>query len=178
MRNGGRRSVRSFIAPGFAMSDLDRCYAAALKILGYRFNSIHELRRKLAAKAFSPDEIADTVRRLVEENWLDDERYAGALVRVRARKRVGRLRIRRELRQAGVAEETADAAVSENIAPDDERVQLGALCAKKIRLLSNRHGVAFVATEQGRNKLTAYLLRQGYDIALVIEVIREQLKNR
>ena len=159
------------------MSDLDRCYAAALKILGYRFNSIHELRRKLAAKAFSQDDIGDTIKRLVEEKWLDDERYAGALVRVRARKRVGRLRIRRELRAAGVGDDDAETALSENIAPDDERTQLAALCDKKMRMLTNRHGEAFVGSDEGRNKLTAYLLRQGYEISLVIEVIRERTKK-
>ena len=160
------------------MSDLDRCYAAALKILGYRFNSIHELRRKLAAKAFSQDEISATIKRLVEEKWLDDERYAGALVRVRARKRVGRLRIRRELMAAGVNDEAAETALSENIAPDDERAQLVALCDKKMRMLATRNGDAFVASDEGRNKLTAYLLRHGYEISLVLDVMRERLKGR
>ena len=159
------------------MSDLDRCYAAALKILGYRFNSIHELRRKLAAKAFTPDEIASTIKRLVDEKWLDDERYASALVRVRARRRVGRLRIRRELRAAGVDDEAADTALSENIVPDDERGQLVALCDKKIRMMTSRHGEEFVASAAGRNKLTGYLLRQGYEMTLVLEVIRERLKK-
>lgn len=159
------------------MSDLDRCYAAALKILGYRFNSIHELRRKLAAKAFSPEEISGTIKRLVEEKWLDDERYAGALVRVRARKRVGRMRIRRELRAAGVDDDAADTALSENIAPDDERGQLVALCDKKIRLMTNRNGAEYVSSDEGRNKLAGYLLRQGYEIALVLDVIRERLKK-
>jgi len=159
------------------MSDLDRCYASALRILGHRFNSIHELKRKLAAKAFSPDEIAATIKRLVDEKWLDDERYAGALVRVRARKRVGRLSIRRELRAAGVDDDAAAAALSDNIAPDEERDQLVALCQKKIRLLTNRHGAAFFETGEGRNKLTTYLLRQGYEIGLVMDVMRECLKK-
>jgi len=155
----------------------DRCYTTALRILGHRFNSIHELKRKLAAKAFSPDEISGTIKRLVDEKWLDDERYAGALVRVRARKRVGRLRIRQELRAAGVDDEAAGAALSENIAPDDERVQLVELCQKKMRMLANRNGAEFVGSDEGRNKLTAFLLRHGYEMSLVIEVIREQLKK-
>jgi len=159
------------------MSDLDRCYTTALKILGHRFNSVHELKRKLAARAFSPDEIGDTIKRLVDEKWLDDERYAGALVRVRARKRVGRLRIRQELRASGVADDAANTALSENIAPDDERLQLVALCQKKMRLLANRNGDAYLSTDEGRNKLTAFLLRQGYEMSLVIEVIREQMKK-
>src|SRR5437868_12177393 len=103
------------------MSDLERCYASALRILGHRFNSIYELKRKLAAKAFSADDIADAIKRLVAEKWLDDERFAGALVRVRARKRVGRMRIRRELRAAGVDDDAAATALSDNIAPGEAR---------------------------------------------------------
>lgn len=159
------------------MSDLDRCYAAALKVLGYRFNSIYELKRKLAAKAFDQETIGATIKRLVDEKWLDDERYASALVRVRARKRVGRLRIRRELRAAGVDDESASTALSENIAPDDERLQLVALCDKKIRMMTSRNGEDYARTDAGRNKLTSYLLRQGYEIALVLEVMRERLKK-
>jgi regulatory protein len=159
------------------MSDLDRCHAAALKVLGYRFNSIAELRRKLSAKAFDPETIAATIKRLVEEKWLDDERYASELVRVRARRRVGRLRIRRELRAKGVTGDAAEVALSENIAPDDERGQLVALCDKKMRTMTARNGEEFVASDEGRNKLTGYLLRQGYEMALVLEVIRERLKK-
>jgi regulatory protein len=155
----------------------DRCYTTALRILGHRFNSIHELKRKLAAKAFSPDEISGAIKRLVDEKWLDDERYAGALVRVRARKRVGRLRIRQELRAAGVDDDAAGVALSENIAPDDERLQLVELCQKKMRMLANRKGPEFVRSDEARNKLIAFLLRHGYEMSLVIEVIREQLKK-
>ena len=72
------------------MSD---CYVAALRILGYRFNSERELRRKLAAKRFDDETIAATLARLRQEKWLDDERFAGAYVRTQAQKGLGRLRI-------------------------------------------------------------------------------------
>src|SRR5690349_11464135 len=78
------------------------CYQSALRILQYRFNSEAELRRKLAAKKFDADAIDAAIARLREEKWLDDERFAEAFVRTRMRKRVGPLRVRRELNAAGV----------------------------------------------------------------------------
>src|SRR5438067_1636733 len=83
-------------------NDSGRCYTAALRILNYRFNSEAELRRKLAAKDFDRETVDATIARLREEKWLDDARFAEAFVRTRMRKRVGRLRIRRELIAAGV----------------------------------------------------------------------------
>jgi SOS response regulatory protein OraA/RecX len=123
----------------------DLCYVAALRILKFRFNSEGELRRKLRGKKFEKAEIEATILRLHAEKWLDDERFAGAFVRTRANKRVGSQRIRRELQ----------------------------LLRKRARLLTLRHGAQYLATSVGRNKLAVYLLKQGYDAALVYEALKE-----
>jgi regulatory protein len=155
------------------MTDLEQCYLAAMRILAYRFNSTSELRRKLLAKRFEEEVIDATMKRLGEEKWLDDERFAEAFVRTRANKRVGKLRILRELRAAGVESDAARIAVRENVDPEREQEQLKALCLKRMRMLARRHGEEFLATDEGRNKLTVWLLNQGYDAALVQSVIRE-----
>ena len=151
----------------------DRCYAAGLRILQYRFNSEAELRRKLRAKQFEKDEIDATIARLRNEKWLDDERFAGALVRSRANKRLGPLRIRRELQAAGVSETAAARAVAENLDSEREAESLRELCRKRARILVRRHGAEYLSTAEGRNKLAAYLLKQGYDAALVYEALKE-----
>lgn len=151
----------------------DRCYAAGLRILQYRFNSEVELRRKLRAKQFEKDEIDATIARLQKEKWLDDERFAGALVRSRANKRLGPLRIRRELQAAGVSETAAERAVAENLDPEREAESLRELCQKRARILVRRHGAEYLRTADGRNKLAGYLLKQGYDAALVYEALKE-----
>jgi regulatory protein len=157
--------------------DLDRCYAAALRILNYRFNSAMELRRKLASKQFDKQTIDATLVRLRDEKWLDDERFAEAFVRSRIQKRVGRLRIRRELNAAGVDEETAAGALARHVDAEGEREAAVAIAAKRARQLLLRHGPGYLASPQGRNKLTGYLLKQGYDAALVYDVVRECLKG-
>ena len=148
------------------------CYTAALRILNYRFNSEEELRRKLAAKKFSGDEIDQTIARLRDERWLDDARFAEAFVQTRARKGVGRLRIRRELGAAGVDPEVAAAALERNVDRADERASLEALCAKRMRLLARRRGEEYAKSREGRDKVAAYLVAQGYEIAEVLAVLR------
>lgn len=154
--------------------ELERCYAAAMRILSYRFNSESELRRKLARKRiFDAATIDATLQRLRGEHWLDDARFAGAFVRSRAQKRVGRKRILRELQAAGVESSAAETAVSEHADADQQDEALRALRDKRVRILARRHGEDFPATEEGRNKLAVYLLNQGYDAALVYEALKE-----
>jgi len=154
--------------------DREGCYLAAMRILRYRFNSEVELRRKLRSKRFESDDIDVTIARLRDEKWLDDERFAGAFVRTRSNKSVGKRRILRELQAAGVDSDSAKAAVAENLDPEREMEQLKALCVKRMRALARRHGEEWLGTDEGRNKLTVWLLNQGYDAALVQSVIREK----
>ena len=156
------------------MSDVpDACYLAAIRILKYRFNSEAELRRKLRGKKFEKDEIEDAIERLRREKWLDDERFAGAFVRTRANQRIGKARIRRELQAAGVEGSTAADALAANVDPEREAESLGELCRKRARALVRRHGEDYLTTPAGRNKLAVYLLKQGYDAALVDEALKE-----
>lgn len=152
--------------------ELDPCYAAALRILKYRFNSEAELRRKLRGKRFEAADIEQTIERLRSEKWLDDARFAAAFVRSRQLKHRGQRRIARELVATGVDREDAQRAIRENVDADREREDLIALAAKKRRILVRRHGEEYVATDEGRRKLTAYLLNQGYDRALVVSVVK------
>ncbi|HEX6160784.1 MAG TPA: regulatory protein RecX [Thermoanaerobaculia bacterium] len=151
----------------------DRCYLAALRILQYRFNSEAELRRKLQRKQFEKEEIDAALEKLRAEKWLDDQRFAGAFVRTRTSRKVGRLRIARELQAAGVDDETAGSAIAENVDAEAEREALVELGVKRARMLARRLGEDFLSTSEGRNKLAGYLLKQGYDAALVREALKE-----
>ncbi|HEX2059908.1 MAG TPA: hypothetical protein VHK90_04145, partial [Thermoanaerobaculia bacterium] len=54
-----------------------------------------------------------------------------------------------------------------------EREALVEVGVKRARMLARRHGEEFLTTSEGRNKLAAYLLKQGYDAALVREALKE-----
>jgi len=155
------------------LSDVDRCYLAALRILSYRFNSEHELRRKLVSKRFEKEAIDDVIARLRNENWIDDDRFAAAYVRTRLLKKIGKLRIRRELMAVGVDDDSIERALRENVDAEAEESDLRAVCERRVRTLVRRHGAEYVGTPEGRNKLTGYLLKQGYDSALIRSVLKE-----
>lgn len=150
------------------------CYIAALRILNYRFNSEGELRRKLRGKKFEAAEIDAVIERLRAEKWLDDGRFAGAFTRTRANRKIGRRRILRELHAAGVSDAEAARAVNENLDPEREREDLIALRDKRMRILARRHGDEYLSTDEGRKKIAAHLVAQGYDAALVWEVVRRR----
>ncbi|HKS22793.1 MAG TPA: regulatory protein RecX [Thermoanaerobaculia bacterium] len=135
------------------------CYAVALRILNYRFNSEAELRRKLAAKKFDDATVAATLARLREEKWLDDDRFAGAYVRTRVRKGIGRLRIRGELRNAGVSDDAAERAIREHGDGEEERLRAA------YEKLSHRFGA-------DRDKIAARLQRQGFEISAILNYLR------
>jgi len=172
------RSIPAALEPGDGHATMIDCYTAALRILQYRFNSEAELRRKLRAKKFEQDDIDAAIARLHREKWLDDARFAGAFVRTRANKRVGRLRIRRELEAAGVGGDAAEQAISANVDPERESEALRELCAKRARMLVRRHGEEYLHSDEGRTKLAAYLAARGYDSALVWQVVRETARRR
>lgn len=155
------------------MIDLERCRAAALRMLRHRFNSESELRLKLRARRFDRETIDETIARLRQEKWLDDERFASAFVRSRQHRGIGSRRIARELGAAGVDRETARAALAENADAEAEVAALIAHYRKRSRVLIRRHGADYLQSADGRNKLAAYLLKQGYDAALVRRVLEE-----
>ncbi|MBV8520170.1 MAG: regulatory protein RecX [Acidobacteria bacterium] len=152
---------------------VEACHLAALRILQYRFNSEGELRRKLRAKKFGRDVIDATIEKLRAERWLDDERFAGAFVRTQALKKVGRNRIRRALEAAGVDAGLAASAVAEHVDEEREREALASVAARRARQLVRRHGEEYLRTAEGRNKLTIYLLNQGYDAGLIAQALKE-----
>lgn len=151
---------------------MDACYQAALRLLQYRFRSEKELDERLRLKGFPGEEVEATIARLRQEKWLDDRRFAGQYARTRRLRRVGRYRIGRELQSLGVSTEDAAEALGDQQA---ERENLTLLCQKRIRILTRTRGAGFVAGSEGRRKLTAYLLRQGYDYAAVLAVVEEEL---
>src|ERR1700681_1861074 len=128
-------------------------YATALRILSYRFNSEAELRRKLRAKKFEPDDVDEALARLRSESWLDDDRFAAAFVRARSAKRVGPLRIRRELGAAGVDAEVIAGALAVNGDEETPQAALAGLCAKRMRIVARRYGEEYLSTEEGRQRI-------------------------
>ena len=93
---------------------------AALHLLSYRPRSVRELRDRLIRKGFDAERTDHCLEGLREAGFLDDAAFAEAHTReaVRLRPR-GSRRLVAELRQKGVAESTASAAV-QRVMVDEE----------------------------------------------------------
>ena len=79
----------------------------AMNFLSRREYSTEELRQRLRRKDFDPDEIEQTLTKLVNDNLLSDERFCQAYLRYRASRGFGLNRIRQELAERGINGEMA-----------------------------------------------------------------------
>lgn len=86
---------------------------AAMNLLARREHSIRELRGKLLRRFPDDETINEQLNRLVEERLQSDVRFAESYARQRISRGYGPLRLREELRERGVSEDDATAAMEE-----------------------------------------------------------------
>lgn len=86
--------------------------AKALELLARREHTRLELRQKLIQRGFPADHIEPALEQLVEERLLDEARFAELYAGARADKGYGPLRVARELRERGVAEDVVAATLA------------------------------------------------------------------
>jgi regulatory protein len=84
---------------------------AGLRLLAVRNHSRHEIRRKLARRGYSEDDVDSAVTRLAELGYLDDRAFAEGHVRRRSAS-LGPLALSAELAARGVDRAAADEALS------------------------------------------------------------------
>ena len=85
----------------------------ALEYISRRRMSCKELERKMLDKGYEEETVAYCVNWLLENRFLNDESYAGAVVRHYAGKGYGPGRIRAELSRRGIERELWDTAMDE-----------------------------------------------------------------
>lgn len=83
----------------------DKARSVAFALLARREHSSLELQHKLIHRGFSPAVIGPILHQLSAEGFIDETRYAEVYAYSRADKGYGPLRIHRELRERGIAEE-------------------------------------------------------------------------
>lgn len=119
-----------------------------------------------------PDDVATAVLdRMEEVGLVDDEAYAGMLVRSQqAGRGLATRALRQELRRKGVDDDTAAAALAE-VDPHAEEERARQLVAKKMRTM---HGLEPVVQTR---RLAGMLARKGYDAELTMRVVREAVRE-
>jgi regulatory protein len=114
-----------------------------------------------------PDDVAEQVLdRFTEVGLIDDQAFASAWVRSRhASRGLSRRALARELRQKGVDDELAAAAL-DSLDEDDERAAAQALVAKRLAALRGHDAQVQI------RRLVAMLARKGYSGAVAMQVVR------
>lgn len=128
-----------------------------------------QLEQALAKRDCDPDVAAAVLDRLEEVGLVDDEAYAGMLVRSQqAGRGLARRALAQNLRQKGVADEVAEAVLDE-VDPAAEEERARGLVEKRLRRL---HGLDAVVQKR---RLAGMLARKGYPSEVSMRVIREAL---
>lgn len=138
----------------------------------YQERSQQEVRDKLYEKyVFNEEEVEFIIARLIEEGYVNEERfakiYAGSKFRV---KKWGRLKIRQALKQQGIS----DYCIRQGMAEiDDEAYEesLHSLLEKKNKLLSEKNPL------KRKQALLRYALGKGYESDLVWATLETLLEN-
>lgn len=77
--------------------------AYIMNLLARRDYSSDEIRQKMAAKAFTAEEIEAVLQHCQQKGWQSDERFCENFLLSRSRKGYGPARIKQELQQKGIA---------------------------------------------------------------------------
>ncbi|WP_107850716.1 regulatory protein RecX [Oceanimonas marisflavi] len=138
----------------FESSNPDQAvWDCALRLLSRRDHSRRELEQKLRQRQFGDDEIARTLDRLEQQQWLQDARFAQVQVRQHIYKKHGPMRIRTELQRKGVKAEDITAALEEQ---DTDWFELARECYRA------RFGEAPITDFRERAKRMRYLQARGF----------------
>lgn len=132
-----------------------------------RPHSEKELRNKLTQKGCGPEDLETVVALCLDYGFINDEEYAGMIVRHYTAGGYGPGRIRMELKRRGVPPELWDEALEE-IPEDTDTID---------RLLAARLRGKDFSDRKERDKAANALFRKGYsweDIRSAIERYREQ----
>lgn len=133
-------------------------YDKALVFLARREHSERELLTKLQQRDFDADESAVALQRLQQQNYQNDQRFAGCLVRQRINDGYGPRWIIAELKTHGIDEVAAHAQIA-TAAPD--------WLAMARAQLRRRYAGKTPPSLAERTKRGQFLLRRGFEIATV-----------
>lgn len=124
---------------------------------------------KLRQWGIAPDQADGIVQRLIDNRFIDDERYARSYVRERvANARWGVNKIRAVMRLKGIETAIIDLAISEEV---DEELYFSNLAAA---LRSKGRNMSSPLSRDDYARLARFALSRGYESSLVSEMIADE----
>lgn len=137
------------------------------KYCAYQERSQQEARHKLLQLGQRGHELENILAQLIEENFLNEERFAIAYARGKFRmKGWGKDRIKRELKQRNISDYCINKAMKE-IDAGDYKKAFAEIMKKKAATLDKGSG------HSNQQKLAAYLIRKGFEPGMVWDEINK-----
>ncbi|MET3125037.1 regulatory protein [Arcicella rosea] len=138
----------------------------AANFCAYQERTQQEVRKRLAELEVEGDEAEEMIVWLIENNYLNEERFARIFAGSKYRqKRWGRLKIRQELKMRGVSEYCLKAGMSE-IDDEDYLQTLTDLLEKKAKEIKESNPL------KRKQKLLSYALSKGFESDLVFDLMK------
>ena len=146
------------------METNDAILKKVLRYCAYQDRCTQEVRTKLATFDMPNPEKDKIVKLLVDEGYLDDERYASTFVRSKIHlKKWGVNKIRMALKMKGISDENISNALSE-IDPEIYREEL-------IKVLKSKK-INETDPYKRKAKLAQYAMQKGYEPGLVWDTLK------
>ena len=142
----------------------------AANFCAYQERTHKEVRSRLSELEVVGDESEAIIAWLIENNYLNEERFARIFAGSKFRqKKWGRIKIRQELRIRGVSDYCLKAGMSE-IDGDDYMVTLREIIEKKSRDIKDSNKLVI------KQKLVKFALSRGFENDLVFDVVGKFLR--
>ena len=147
-------------------------YFLALRWITARELSEGQVRERLSRRGFTGTAVDSAVGRLVGERTIDDRRTASAVARTEARvRRHGPRRILGKLQSIHIDRELAQEVVRELFGEEHEEQLLETALDKRLRGRVER-----LKDPRERQKVLAYLMRQGFSASAASQLLRKRTK--
>jgi len=146
---------------------LKQVYLKAANYCAYQERTHEEVRQKLEKLQIPSDDAEEIIAKLIEENYLNEERYAKSYAGGKFRiKKWGKKRIQLELKRKNLSEYSIRSAMKE-IKDSDYKEALEKLAEKKLELLSQKETNKLLL----KKKLATFLMQKGYEPEMVWAVV-------
>jgi regulatory protein len=153
-----------------ALADLEGAHRAGLRALARRAHARFDLRRRLLQKQHPPAAVDGALERLVQQDLLDDARFARDYASAKASRGRGPSRLVRDLLSQGVERRIAEDAVRTALADDD--VDPDAV----VRAVAEKRAsqLAGLPAPVRKRRLVAFLARRGFqgpEVRSIVEAL-------
>lgn len=152
------------------MDDQRMAYLYGLRMALTRSMSIIACKRKLIQKEFSEEAAEYAVEKLVENQYLDDLRYAQNYFEMK-QSIYGRFRIQQDLMRQGVDKSIVISVINENASEELELEEALKIAHKKMKLETK------ALDQKAFARIYGFLARKGYS-ASVIRTVMDQMRSQ